>query len=84
MYGERKMQKLFEIKDSLSKESPVIDVESIKAECEAKQGYFTFHISDRGIPESIISCLACEFCSNSPETDVLVLKSNLTVYFFSS
>jgi hypothetical protein len=51
------MLKLFVIKESLSGESPVLYVESTKLEDEAKQGYFTFHISDSGTSEIIISYL---------------------------
>ena len=54
-YDGRKMLKLFEIKDSLSRESTVLDVGSIKVKGEEKQGYFTLQISDSSISVNIIS-----------------------------
>ena len=51
------MLMLFEIKDYMNRMNPEFYIVSIKLEDEAKQGYFTFHISDSGTSEIIISYL---------------------------
>jgi hypothetical protein len=53
------MLMLFEIKDYMNRMNPEFYIVSIKLEDEAKQGYFTFQISESGISENIISCLVC-------------------------